>query len=849
MPPQGLATPISHHLSDDPVTAIGLTSTGFDTQTVASFGPADAALIEMGLGANDEVTQPPGQTPPEVLGFEFICQLGAGSSGSVWLTEEQETGRIVALKLLHAQGDGTASAEILHREILMLAKLIHPNLVILHRAVWATDGRPGLVMEWIDGWTLEGWLERNPQISLDRKLELFRGIVSGVAYLHDHGVIHRDLKPSNLIIDADGVPKIVDFGLARIHQTGATSGMDDHSIGVSGTLHFMAPEQAANGNGARATPVDVYALGLILHRILTGEWLRPHGATSSETLAMAINPPPLVFRNEARNLPLDLQAILRRSLAPDPDQRYRHGRELETDLGRFHAKLPVNARKHTFLYLTSTLLKRQARRSVLAACLVLLGSAVGITIHHRHRNVAARNEANLRHAYSLASFTLGELRHELRAIAPEDEGESTGAMLALRDLEDSHPPLPVLADGELDLRYFEAQLADLRSANWEGRGRNDKAIRSIEPALNLYSALALEQPDDPARLLDAALARLCFARLLGRAGRMEAAGHQARMVMKQVERLAEWKGFDPAPLPALRCDVLRILAKQAHQASDAAAACKIAREMLTIGLSLPSGLTIFTENEFAPRLALAAHDLAIYASTAGPQEMTQARREIDHAYAVCREARDKEPETPALTRGLGYCLLAKARLAFHEGRSKEVLPLCEEAADLLWGEKSTILLSSFHLIREFSDFTTDWVESLADHPDTDFSRSALNIGRKINIRLRYNGGGTDDVICHRARLLLFESRLICRIEGRPAATRQANRAAQLLRPLQLRAPEDLSLALITAATLHHARSLAEFPETGWNERWNKQLERLRAQITQRSAELNPEQRRQWTSIR
>lgn len=551
----------------------------------------EAGLLEMALEPGEGGKPAAVAGAPEVPGFEIIGRLGTGSSGEVWLADEPETGRIVALKILHRYGAAGASEEVLQREFRILAKLIHPNLVLLYHGIATSDGRQGLAMEWIDGWPLDEWLGRHPDLTLTEKLGLFHGIARGVAFLHDHGVIHRDLKPANVIVDARGVAKIVDFGLARLHREGTASGADGGSMGVSGTLHFMAPEQAANGRGSRAMPVDVYALGLILHRILTGEWLRSTEGTPAETLALVLNPPPLVLRGPGRHLPRDLQSILRQALAPDPARRYHHARDLEVDLDRFSARLPVAARRHTLFYLTTTLLRRQARRSAFAGGLVLAGLAAGGALYQRHRAVAERNEANLRHAYTLTSFTLGQLRDELRAAAPEEKTnpKAIGGDFPVAGAGAS-PRLPVDAAGELDLRYYHALLADLRSATSEGHARYEDALKSIRQALDLYSKLALEAPDDPKRLLDAARARLSFARLLDRAGRTESAGVHARKARRQLDRLANWPGFDPAPLPPLRCDVLRLLAKDARHAGDPVRACGLAREMMAAAGSLPSGL-------------------------------------------------------------------------------------------------------------------------------------------------------------------------------------------------------------------------------------------------------------------
>jgi hypothetical protein len=786
---------------------------------------------------------------PDVPGYEIIRMLGAGSTGEVWLADELETDRIVALKILHRHGGAGASTEVMQREIQMLAKLVHPNLVHLHRAITTADGRQGLAMEWIDGQPLHDWLQHHSNLTLHHKLDLFHGIVRGVAFLHDHGVIHRDLKPANLIVDAGGKVKIVDFGLARLHQEGTATSIDGGSIGVSGTLNFMAPEQAANGPGARAMPVDVYALGLILHRLLMGRWLRPAEGTPPETLALVLKPPPLDFSGPAKELPRDLQWILRQALAPDPAQRYRHARDLLTDLERFAVKLPVAARKHTFLYLTTTLLRRQARRSVFAACLVLAGLAAGGTIYQRHQQVTRRSEANLRYAYNLTSFTLSQLRDDLLAAVPMGKSDSrtAGGDFPAADAGEE-PQLPVGADGELDLRYYRAQLADLRSATSESQGNLTAALDSIQKALDLYCQLVNEAPDDPKRLLDAAQARLSFARLLDLRNLTGPAGGEAQKVLRQLERLAAWPGFEATSLPALHCDALRLVAKQAHQTGDSARAVEVALEMLAIAESLPSGLLVRPENETAPRLALAASDLATYAIAADPSRMPEAHRHIDRAIGICRAAYESDPESPAYTRGLVYGLHAKARLLLHADPGGDFRELIGEGADLLIGEGSRIRLSSYQLIREYAATATLWTKSAMKHPDGAVAEAALQTAARLISYLRANGGATDEMLFMRARLFLYQSHLACRSNDREKAAYAVSRALRLLLSRQENEPERISLALVTAMALHQARALAEF-ESGWNpKRHGPRLELLLKQLSERSTELNEEQRQELSTL-
>lgn len=809
----------------------------------------EAGLLEAALQPVDGTLSVVVTGAPEVPGFEIICRLGAGSSGEVWLADEIGIGRTVALKVFHRHGVAGTSQELLQREYRILAKLIHPNLVLLFRVIATTDGRQGLVMEWIDGWPLDEWLDQHPDLPLSRKLELFHGMVRGVAFLHENGVIHRDLKPANVIVDVRGVAKIVDFGLARLHQDEVATGIDGGSIGVSGTLHFMAPEQAANGEGSRAMPVDVYALGLMLHRMLTGRWLHACRGTPAETLAQVLQPPPLELAGPGLELPRDLQAILRQSLAPDPAHRYRHARDLEEDLVRYAAKHPVAARKHTFLYLTTTLLRRQARRSAVAAGLVLAGLLVGGIHYQRHRAVAARNEANLKHAYTLTSFTLRQLRDELRTAAPDDDGP---APLAGKDLPkflpDGDPPLPVNPAGELDLRYYQALLADLRSATSEGQGRYVTSLRAIQPALDLYSELALETPDDPKRLQDAAQARLRFARLLGKAGRPDAAGDQAHKVLGQLDRLSVWPGFDASSLPALRCDALQLLARAAHHAGDPDLALRHAYEMLDACSDLPPGLLVRPENEAMPRLALAASDLVTFAIVAGPASLPEARRSVQTATAACRAALEREPESAPLACGLAQCLHATARMMFHGDVNPDLAPVFEEAGDLLMGNSACSKASSLPLLREISKTASDWAGAVHDHEDAAVAEEALALARKFTVYVRRNGAGEEDVLIQRARIFLYESRIACRTRTRGEAARAISFALGLLCPRQLGEPDRIPLALLTAAALHQARSLADIPDARWREEYTAHFEKLVRQLEANRDQLGPEEKRELARL-
>ncbi len=809
-----------------------------------------AGLLEFAIASEGPSVRSVEEGAPEVEGFEIISRLGVGAAGEVWLAEDPEPGRTVALKILHRHGTTGASPEFLQREFRILAKLLHPNLVVLYHGIMTADGRLGLAMEWIDGWPLDEWLHQRPGLTLTEKLELFRGMVAGVAFLHDHGVIHRDLKPANVIVDSNGAAKIVDFGLARLHQEETAAAPDGGSVGVAGTLHFMAPEQASNGKGSRAMAVDVYALGVMFYRILTGRWLRAPEGTAAETLAQVLHPPPLILRGPGFHLPRDLQSILRQTLATDPSLRYHHARELEADLLRFAAKQPVAARKHTLFYLTATFLRRQAPRSALAGAVVLAGLAAAVVIYRQHRAVAERNEANLRYAYDLTSFTLRQLRDELRSARPEHETESLPVRAGYPgSTVQGATPLPLDAAGELDLRYYQALLADLRSATAEGHADYSPALDSIQSALDLFSALSSESPDDPLRLLDAAQARLSFARLLNRTGRLDAAGLQAQKTLLQVERLAGWPGFAAAPLTPLRCDCLHLLARAAYQAGDSAKAVRLSQEMLAACVAQPEDLLVRPENEAVPRLALATSDLATHALDGGAGLIAEALTGVSQATAVCRAAQALRPESAPLTCGLVKCLDATARLSLRLPPVKDLRPLFEETVNLLTALPTNANDAALPLAWDLSGTATEWAAGLLSDPDPTVAMGALLTAHQFITHLRRRGDGRDEVFVRRARLYFFQSQVASRSQNRQAAARPAFLAITILCPRQLTEPDRPDLALLTARALYQASSLAELPQTRWNEECAQHLASLLTRLRNKGFQLTPAQQQELALLK
>lgn len=780
---------------------------------------------------------------PIVPGYDIISRLGAGASGEVWLADEYWIHRIVALKILRGSEAPDVQMHVLEQEIRTLAAISHPNLVSLFNPVQTNQGKRGFAMEWVDGLPLDQWLDENPSLTPGQTLNMFREIVSGVSFLHDHGVIHRDLKPANIMVTSEGTPKIVDFGLARMHQLGAIADSHSESVGSSGTLHFMAPEQASNQAGARSMTVDVYALGLILYRLLTNEWLHPAGNTPSETLAAVMQPKPFSQWKFPEKVPRDLRAILRKALDPDIQHRYHHARELATDLDRHTAGKPVFARKHTVAYLTSSLIRRQGKRSLIAASLMLAALAGSGFFYLRHRQIAERNEVNLRHAYSLASFTIHQLREVLYGTSSTPSGHSSAVDEQLKQAPISQvQALPVNADGELDLRYYQAQLSDIRAASFENRSDDHAALNAIQQALNLYSRLSSEQPQDPDRLMDAARARLHFARLLDLTGRTETAGMEAGKVLQQLNRLASLPDFDPSVLPPFRCEALLLVAKEAIQADHPQDAVAHAREALASAVPLSPVSKLKSGNQLTPHLAQAAFDLANYSIKADPRMLPEIRLDIDGAIAASRAALEREPNDPHLAHGLAQCLHAKAQISLHMGGLELIGPLLEEGAGLLISDNSPLRLSSFSLMKHYLVTSISWMESVLGQSDMAPAERSLDLSIRLVNHLRANGAASGDTMLLRARLFIAESHLAERKHHQEEAARAAGRALRLLCMRSFRNSESNALLLLTAQALCRARELSESPAAKWERAVHEpQLEGLLQNLAKRSEELTPDQ--------
>ncbi len=323
--------------------------------------------------------------------YRITREISRGGMGRVYegAREDGQFDRRVAIKVVRA---GPENPDILARfaaEKRIVASLEHPNIARLLDGGALPDGVPYFVMELVDGEAIDQYATR---LALDprRRAALVRQVALAVAHAHRQLVIHRDLKPSNVLVSADGTPKLLDFGIAKLVDTeGGAS--DEVTRGRAMTPAYAAPEQILGERVTTAT--DVYALGVMLYELLAGT--RPHGSATGAALEHAIghdDPVPPGRRAGARAISRDLDAIVMKALQRTPLDRYETAQALADDLGRFLEGRPVAARPvGPFAQLGRSIRRNKALAAVSAAAVLLVVVLGGLWL--RSATTAARQAA------------------------------------------------------------------------------------------------------------------------------------------------------------------------------------------------------------------------------------------------------------------------------------------------------------------------------------------------------------------------------------------------------------------------------------------------------------------------
>jgi tetratricopeptide (TPR) repeat protein/tRNA A-37 threonylcarbamoyl transferase component Bud32 len=416
------------------------------------------ALVPSALRAIGGSLPKQGASESTMVGpFRLLSLVGEGGMGQVWIAERAgaDFRQRVAVKLLHTRGDAAALASRFRLERRILARLAHPRIARLLDGGTTEDGTPWLAMEYVEGLSLtEHCAARG--LSVEERLQLFAKVCDAVQFAHRNLVVHRDLKPSNVLVGADGEPKLLDFGIAKLLE-------DDPDDGALAPLtrtgerpmtpDYAAPEQVRGE--AATTATDVWALGIILHELLCG--VRPFrgGHKSVGEIERAIldaapsRPSTHADAPLKRRLRGDLDAIVLKALRAAPEDRYPSAEALASDVRRHLGGLPVTARGETAAYLLRSFVRRYrlaVSASALGLAVVLAG--LGGTLWQAHR---AREEA--RKAEQVQDFLLALLQ----SFDPSD-----GRSVTERD---------ILARGEDRLEKELSGRPDVQAKLWRAFGR------------------------------------------------------------------------------------------------------------------------------------------------------------------------------------------------------------------------------------------------------------------------------------------------------------------------------------------------------------------------------------------
>jgi serine/threonine protein kinase/Flp pilus assembly protein TadD len=359
------------------------------------------------VSVSDAVCPPtviPTDNPDTVGDYRILGTLGEGGMGIVYEAEQSSPRRRVALKVMRrGHTVDEVHARMFRHEAQTLARLRHPKIAAIYESGHTVDGHDFFAMELVQGQTLASWLDgRIMPVTADElrtRLRLFHSLCEPIHYAHQRGVIHRDLKPANVMVTEDGTGqtssaetssrevKILDFGLARIADPDMEAATMMSEVGViRGTLPYMSPEQTRSDIDAVDVRTDVYALGVILYEMVTGR--RPYDLDSSslvDAVRVICEEPPLPLNEASRpGVPLDkdLETIVGKALAKEPDQRYGSVSELAEDIDRYLGARPILARRPSASYRAKKFVQRH-RAGVAAAALVvvaIVAGVVGITV-------------------------------------------------------------------------------------------------------------------------------------------------------------------------------------------------------------------------------------------------------------------------------------------------------------------------------------------------------------------------------------------------------------------------------------------------------------------------------------
>jgi len=413
---------------------------------------ARAAEFHAGIAAVEQASSPPEPPLPQQIGpYVVRRRLGQGGMGIVYEAEQQTPKRSVAIKVVRGgELEDEYRVRLFQREAQTLGRLKHPAIASIYEAGRTEEGQHFFAMELVPGIPLTSFA-RDHELTTRDRLELFGKVCTAINYAHQRGVIHRDLKPTNILVNAEGDPKILDFGLARITDPDVPLMSTMHDVGrLMGTLPYMSPEEARGDTDSVDVRSDVYALGVILYELLTRQL--PFAVRRSaipDAIRTISEDPPKRPRTIDRSLRGELETIVLKALEKNPDRRYQTAAMLAEDLERYLTNQPILARRASALYQLRKFVVRHHLSVGFAVASVIVVSAGRVWVDR----TMTRGESEMRLAlldkYELAeAITQAQLAELLRDSGRPAEAEPKyrNALATFARLNEDDRTGPVLVD-------------------------------------------------------------------------------------------------------------------------------------------------------------------------------------------------------------------------------------------------------------------------------------------------------------------------------------------------------------------------------------------------------------------
>lgn len=676
-------------------------------------------LVEDIAGRMDAASAPGGDWINRRLGAYRITEaIARGGMGSVFkaVRDDDEYQKQVAIKLIASTVAEDILAQRFRAERQILANLEHPNIAHLIDGGRSEEGTPYLVMEYVDGAPIDAYCEAHA-LPINERLKLFRDVCSAVHFAHQRLVVHRDLKPSNILVDANGQVKLLDFGIAKLLDPTVVDGngqsIANPTVANAMTPAYASPEQIKGE--AITTASDVYALGVLLYRLLTGKSPYKNDPTHPLELAKEIvdtdpeRPSTIVTRPESprptersidetkvartldtrrlrRELRGDLDNIVLMALRKDAARRYASAEQLADDISRHLADLPVRARADTWSYRSQKFMARNRWSAgfVALGCLGLIGGIAATTYQAKlAREAQVRAETLFADVRKLANSYLFEVHDAVKNLpgaTPVREMLVKNSVAYLDRLSRDVSNAPGLSAeiasgydklGDVQGAWRAASLGDSKGAEISFR----KAIALREQAVNqLTKATGDNERIALQRLLIVNYGKL--SELLGSNGRIDEGLTEAARALQLSESLARQPG-------ATLTDQLNVVRGQFSLASQRMSRGALSDTTNELNASLDK-LTVLQlanpEDKLLWRVGAAMHNQAavIYLRE---DLIAQAKLAFSEALRLTELSLQSEPGTPQFVRMkmLVSLQLAEARFRAHELSIVEVLAEQEQA--------------------------------------------------------------------------------------------------------------------------------------------------------------------------